>query len=457
MPFTFKILILLFSYQCFADLRRYAEETTVSKVVIGLIQSKNPDWKIRSRVLQDAVTESINNKSYLEALPTNVDFGTGLSDEKYFKIGEHYKVDGVFAFEARSFSSENRSNEIRVVLKSGRNGRTMSAWRFPYKEPLSDPDLKTLAQQIATAIIADFPYIGYVKKVSGKSVLVNLGKKFKATEGTVLQVFEFEDEEPTFSSQKTILGRVMITKVAENGAIARVSRSSGGMHSFAKLEPYQKNANRQLDLSNRYFEDLWVSLGPQFTLLDTSAPDDRISSQRKYRVTLTPFYRLAAGMGPFVARFTYGKGNDEGTQMTYTEADFYYDVLLWDIGEKWKAYTGLGVNYAYYSFENSPRYVSATQYSPMLDQGFYYQVGPTTRLFLGFQLRYPTFASPILTAEAQPTTSYGLGGYIGLRVQVTPTVAFEGSVLNKLTTWQYTTGKLQEILFTSSFSGIYLF
>lgn len=399
---------------------------------------------------------AINTKSYLEAVATGVDFGTGLSEERYFKIGEHYKVDGVFAFEARAFAGENRTNEIRVVLRSGKNGRTMSAWRFSYPEPLSNQELQSLAQRISNEIISDFPYVGFIKKVSGKNVLVNLGKKFQAKEGAVYQVFEFEDEEPTFSSQKAVLGRLMITKVAENGAIARISRSSSEMHSFAKIEPYRKTKNSPLDLSNRYFENFWMSLGPQFTLLDTTTPDDNISSQRKYRVTLTPFYRLAAGAGPFVARFTYGKGNDDGAQLTYTEADFYYDVLLLDLGEKIKGYTGLGLNYAYYEI-NSPRFTGATQYSPMIDQGLYFQVSSTTRLFLGIQIRYPTFASSVGTATASPSSSYGVGGYGGLRVQVTPEMAFEGSVLNKLTTWQYTTGKMQEVLFTSSFSGIYLF
>lgn len=438
---------------------KQARSTAISHIAVTLPavrtqgSAQEKYWNIRRKAFQTALVSILNEKSYLTSTAINNEFLSTEDPETVARFLDKKEQDGLLILEIRN-------TLFRVSLR-GPTGKFLAQWFHPTNAPLEKNEEVQLVKQITDSIIESFPYQGVVTKVGSGAVQINLGKKHNVQVGSVLNVYDYEGESPSFNSYKTYLGKIQVTKVGDKAAVAKPGRNTESIHSFAKVETIVSNQKKLQDTTERNQKGFFVGLGYHYMLLDSQTPSDNLSKQRRYRINLSPFYHLQTGYGPVNIGFTYGNTNSDSNFVTFMSGQLYYDFFEWPLGDT-GAFALLGsggVTYTDYkvTHQANPVITSFTTYSPFADFSLIYKLTGNTRFFGGMQLYYPTFSKDEVNGEGTPTTSYGFGFNGGLRVYVSPSVAFEGIIGSKYSNWVVAGRALQEIQFGTTFQGFYFF
>ncbi len=429
---------------------------TQAGVTIPFIRVKDTSaekyWNIRKLAFQQAIVTLLNEKSYLVTSQVEAQVESTAPPQVAANSLKGKNINGLLVLEVRD-------QVFRVSLR-GPAGQPLAQWAYPTSAPLNKLEEVKLVKTITDAIVESFPYQGVVTKSGSGGVLINLGKKHSIQPGTILNVYEYEGDSPSFNSPKNYLGKIEVTKVSENAAVARPSGKTQNLHNFAKVETIvASGASQESGAATR--DSFFIGAGARYMLLDSQTPNDASSKQRRFRINLSQFYHLQTGYGPVSLGFDYGNVTSDGNLVTFMSGQLDWELFETALSESgdFTFQFSLGANYTDYkvTLPRAPVVASFTSYSPVADLSLLYRLTGNTRFFGGVQIYYPGFSSDAVNGASTPASSYGAGFDGGLRVYASPSVAFEGNVGSKYMNWVADGKALQEIQFGTTFQGFYFF
>ncbi|MEQ1875905.1 MAG: hypothetical protein ABL958_04610 [Bdellovibrionia bacterium] len=451
------ITLLLAPLHAFPQGRRLdtAQETTVSKVAVSRFDvDKGAKPAIPVTEMQQAITKVLNERSYVEALVLDKVVGPQDDSSKVVDIAKQRQVDAIL-------TGEFAEDALKMSLRSGMTGRSLVRWSFPLSDSIKGKQ-QALLKDVVDTIVRDFPYRGYIMFVKGENVQLNMGSRHAIRPGVRLSVFEFEGARPTFSSPKTQLGEVVITKVSSNLAIGKIKVQSGTIRRYAKVDIFVAQIVNIQEHEIRYSRKPWASAGFDFQFLDTQTPDEPLDmKRRRYKLTLSPFIRIGGGFNRMVAFLSLGSASNDSNEVKFMIGQVSAEVFQAELGEETSMITSAGLTYSNYSATAKPGaiapLVSASSYSGLIEQAVHYKVTASTR-FYGFgQLLYPYFSSDDLNKSSSAFTSFGFGVGGGLRIYLFPNVAVESQITTRMSNWSMSTGSVQEIQYGLTLQGVYFF
>ncbi|HEX4926346.1 MAG TPA: hypothetical protein VFV50_19785 [Bdellovibrionales bacterium] len=464
------IIILVFAFPAlaFGQAKKFrkidpAQETTVSKVAVAkIVPERREKPPVNLDELQQAIVKVLNERSYVDASV----FNQALSPEDdakkvvaLMKTAKEQTADSTLAV----LTGEIKDDALKMSLRSGLTGRSLVRWNFPIAAAGKDKTkAASLLQNVVDTIVRDFPYRGYIMFSKGENVQLNLGSRHAIRPGVRLSVFEFEGSKPTFSSPRTSLGEVVITKVSANLAIGKIKSQVAAIKKFAKVDIFVAQIANIQEHEVRYARKAWVATGLDFQFLDTQTPDTPIvMKQRRYKLTLSPFLRVGAGYGRLAAFVSYGSASNESNDVKFLMSQVSAEVIQADLGEDTSMITSGGLTYSSYSSSQKPGAVaplaSVTNYSGLIEQAIHYKVTSSTRFFGYGHLLYPYFSSDPENKEAKAFTSFAFGVGGGLRIYLFPNFAVESQIMTRMSNWTLSEGSIQEIQYGLSLQGIYFF
>lgn len=440
-----------------------AQETTVSKVAVArIVPVKGQKPAVNLDDLQQAIVKVLNERSYVDASVFNQLVGPSDDPKKVvalMKAAKEQTPDTTLAV----LTGELKDDALKMSLRSGLTGRSLVRWNFPVASAGKDKTkAAALLQDVVDTIVRDFPYRGYIMFSKGENVQLNLGSRHSIRPGVRLSVFEFEGSKPTFSSPRTSLGEVVITKVSANLAIGKIKTQVADIKKFAKVDIFVAQIANIQEHEVRYARKAWVATGLDFQFLDTQTPDDPVVlKQRRYKLTLSPFIRVGGGYGRFAAFLSYGSASNESNDVKFMLTQLSAEVIQADLGEDTSMITSGGLTYSSYSSSQKPGAVaplaSVTSYSGLIEQAIHYKVTSSTRFFGYGQLFYPYFSSDPENKESSAFTSFAFGVGGGLRIYLFPNFAIESQIMTRMANWTLPNGSIQEIQYGLSLQGVYFF
>ena len=456
-PLIFFILILL-PFRGHTQGRRVdsAQETTVSKIAVAKFDvEKRKRAPIPVDEMQQAITKVLNERSYVDAVILDKVVGPQEDSSRVVDITKARGVDAVL-------TGEFGADSLKMSLRTGLTGRSLVRWTFPTGSVLKDRSKQAaFLKDIVDTIVRDFPYRGFIMFVKGENVQLNMGSRHAIRPGVRLSVFEFDGQKPTFSSPKTQLGEVVISKVSANLAIGKIKSKSGNIRRFAKVDIFVAQAVNIQEHEVRYSRKAWVGAGFDFQFLDTQTPDGDDMKQRRYKLTLSPFIRVSGGLGRLAGSLSLGSASNDSNSVRFMMFQASYEAFQAELGDETSMITSAGMTYSNYSA--SPKagaaapLVSLTSYSALIEQAVHYKVTASTRFFGFGQLLYPYYATDEINKASAPFTSFGFGVGGGLRIYLFPNFAVESQIATRLSNWSMTGGSIQEIQYGLTLQGVYFF
>lgn len=411
-----------------------SQETAVEEILVPyfIIATKQRDIRTvlaeRRERIQQLLTIELNRKSYLEAKTVARE------------VARNGDVNILRSFRASSgavLTGEFDGLILKLSLRSTMSGRSLMDWSIPIPVPLDDSSEKNFLEDIVDSIVTDFPYRGYVISSKDNLVKLNLGKKQALSVGTKLTVFEFEGDDPDFSSPKKNLGDVIITQVAPNEAVGTFRGKSGGVPNFAKVAFEEQKVKSDAYIENRNYSRFWLSAGTEYMYLDTQVSDQTNNSlkRRQYQLSLTPFYKIGGGAGRFQGEASYASAVGDKATVSFILAQFTYEYLRFNFN-RWGLVTSIGIGGSQYTSQpkanavNPP--VSTYSASVITEQHVQWVASPRTKVFGSLQLKIPTFSNDEINGDGVPFVSYGFRLHGGLRLDLSNLVAVENTISSQV-------------------------
>jgi hypothetical protein len=429
MPIFF---LILFTFQS-VDARDISQANTKSakKNEISLDQSRSLQQEIQLDFSRLIISEFKNTRMTSNS---QQDFCNYLADEfnlksywdsrcgSVVKIGDQENVIGSTVV----LRGEWRGDDLTLRLLSQNEKYELGKWTTQIIAP-GETLVKPTAEQIAAFLISQIKMIGFVLKVKGDTMLINLGQRKSVRVGQSFKLFEYlNDVNPLNGAEKEI-ATIRIKKVNDSErAIAEIFgiRSEEAILPGAKLK-IDDSSFIKSNLADRVNNKAWIGLGAQLLTIQTSTNALSSVQGRNYNFNYTAFVDLSFGNSKYKGHVLYGSASGSSADVSYLEFEASRQVLELPFNDgAWLVALGLNISQFAASSHVTPAIFEDSQrISPLLN--VHLQFEPKLRLivFAEAQFLFPTFtASQVGGAQI---FSYGAEPSIGARFQITAANALE--------------------------------
>ncbi len=384
---------------------------------------------------EKAKEANLNSLWAQKKLSIQQDIIAGLQDSFNFEVSavsknrssKEYRGGGVEGI----LEGEFKGSILEMSLKSSATGKNLASWVVPVTITDRGKDDEMVAQAVRS-VVTGFPYLGIVTAVEGTKITLNMGKTRGFSVGTQFKVFEFEGDQPSFSSSKKYMATITVTEVGAQSVIAKVNNTDGALAPFLKVEYSKPGVDLEDRLSTRTHRKFWIGGGTQFFFLDVKVSSlEGALSKRIYQVPLSPFSSLELGYSGFKATGIFGgAANDSNTvKFLQTSASFEFAGSQ---NDRRGTITSLGAYYANYNVTTNQGatlpLVSSQLISPLLERRYQWALGTRAILWLTGQLYYPIYSSDVENGATMPYTSGGVGINGGTRMYLNKTFAVEAGL-----------------------------
>lgn len=357
------------------------------------------------------LAEEFNLKSYWDAQCGSV-----------IKLGDPENTVGATAV----LTGEWHGKELALRLLSKNEKFELGKWTIQI-DPPGETLVKPAAEQIAAFLISEIKMIGFILKVSGDKMLINLGQRKSVRVGQTFKIFDYSDTSDPLNGHVKELATVQIKKVIDSErAVAEISglRSEEIISNGAKIK-IDDTSFIKSNLSDRVNNKAWIGLGAQLLTIQTSTNALSSVQLRNYNINYTPFIDLSFGNSKYRGQVLYGSASGSSADVTYLEFEASRQVLELPFNDgAWLVALGLNVSQFAASSHVSPALFEDSQrISPLLDVRLQYEPKIRLLVFAEAKILFPTFTSS--QVGGAQIFSYAAEPSVGGRFQITAANALE--------------------------------
>lgn len=371
--------------------------------------------------LCEDVAQVLSEKSYLIGSCIKKRMTDKMGESAWTELARKRSMDGILL-------GEISGSRIQMRLLSGRTGREIG--KFEGEIPAESPSMSDTSEKSARAkqrkrvetvvdlFVAQVPLRGFVTRVSGDLVDLNLGARHGVQKGTFLRVFDFSGKDSSWSNPPKTLGVIEITEVVgPDSSSGRIVDRRGIITEYAKIAHEDAAPPRQAATARVTTDSsFWLSMGPEILTIDSKIRGVQ-NLNREYKMTSTPFVTVGMGAERWFSHLWYGYASDTEETLSYFALVAAYQFRA--LGGFKSGYT-LSAGAWVSQYSASIKRVSltrvledSTRYSPYFEARYQKVFGSRMLLFFGGEIYYPVMASG--QQSSQIPFSFGYGVVPGLR------------------------------------------
>jgi len=451
--FAFIIPICFFPVDSIAG-----EATAVHRIIIPYFKPLTANKRLKSFIkknrsaLQKEIVSYLRKKSNLETVP--VGWTAYAKTEGIMRVAKRRVADGILvgAFYSKVFQG---------ALLSAQTGHELVRWSFSLPKKMKLSSYKLFMRRLCDSIIESIPYRGYITSVKGKIVKLNMGRKDVLAKGDRLRVFDFYENEASFSDRKQYLGKIEIVSTRGKTARAKIVSKKRKIKKYAKIAFKGAAVAEIVPSENRYGSRFWLGLGGQGLYINSEASEANAKIlKREYQVTLTQLSALLIGYGPLAIESLYGTAGNQFHNIEFLIAEASFEFIKFRLFGL-DFFTSPGFRYASYAVTNKTvvvALVSSEFKSPQVEQRVQYHISPRATVIGITKVFLPILSSDAENGDSQLATSYGFGLKAGLRLKVGRKLHFENMIGSQFSVVQFENEQfVREGQFYLEFKGLYFF
>ncbi len=358
------------------------------------------------------VAAAMSQKSYFLASclkQTVVDHGPALVE-----LAKKRGVDALLL-------GEVSAGGVTMRLVSGRSGRVVGTFKSPAPKTFDDAGRGDMVAAAVDGFVGKTPFRGFITRVTGETVEVNLGENHGVTKGTMLKVFEFSGVEPNLGGEREAVGVVEVTgAIGPDASVGRIVDRRGAIGEYSKIAHKDAEPPSQIATVRVTTEpSFWVSFGPELLTIESEIKGVA-NLNRQYEMKATPFVQVGMGGDRWFSNIWYGYASDDAETLGYFALQGAYQIR--SVGGFKSGYTvSAGAWISQYSASVKSRNLTrvledSTRYSPFLELRYQKVLRPRFMVFVSAEGQYPLIATSQQTGQIP--FSYGFGSTPGMRFNV---------------------------------------
>jgi hypothetical protein len=357
--------------------------------------------------LCEHIANDLRAKSSLNAMCLKQMVSEGASPKSLADLGRRSGVDAILT---GTVSGGSVVNSVAMNLISARSGKVIAT--FKSESTKADP----AGGAIVDAIVAAIPYRGYVVRLDGDEIDINLGSLHGIQPGMMLSLFEISGA--SLGGSRSAVATIEVTEVTgPDVSTARILERRAPIREYTKIAHENVEEPKQAAIARTASGRTLFSFGFELLTIDTEI-NGLQNLNRTYRMNSTPFVQLGIARDRWFARFWYGYASDTEETLSYSAALAAYRLKA--IGDFKSGYTiSLGAWVSQYS-ERARR---TLRYSPHLEIRYQYVPSNSFALFASAEANYPLFTSK--QDSGQVPFSYSFGSTPGFRYNITDWISLE--------------------------------